>query len=562
MKKIVVKLLLLTVFTIADVELFAQAITDSTIKKIDAVFERWNTSTGPGCVIGIVQNDSVIFSKGYGLANLEYAIPNTPENIYAIASIAKQFTAYSIILLAKAGKLTLEDDIHKYFPHFRIKEKVTIRNLINHTSGIREVDHLLGMSGTRMQDVIYQGHVMKLLSMQEGLNFKPGDKYSYSNSGYHMLADIVQLVSGQSFRKFVDSAIFQPLGMTHSFVQDEYRDPIKNRSYGYEGVGGNKFRRGISNYAYSGAGNTFSTIADLSKWAGNLFNPKVGDRKDIQLLTTKGKLNNGKEISYAAGLFSVDYKGWTQYTHGGGDPGIANFFSIIPDLKLGFILLSNTDEINPYETVMKITDLFITEKKVNPLVITQKKDSADAVLANPKLFQKFTGTYKGDGGIIAITLENKRLIGKIFNNRFLLIPEGIDTFSILNNPGFKIAFNITQRDSSIDMQLPNDQTVHLIKELKFGTPTEKELQEFVGDYYSPELDIFYHVKRNGQRLYLDFLKYDDRVLTKVGPDHFTLSFWVDDLYFVRDSNKKINGFKVSSAGVKDLKFDKVGHPIK
>jgi CubicO group peptidase (beta-lactamase class C family) len=188
-----IKAISLSIFLIVTItnttKVFSQSIPDSTIKKIDSLFKTWNTNNSPGCAIGIVRNDSLIYAKGYGMANLEYGIPVTPETIFHMASVSKQFTAYSIVLLAKQGKLQLDDDIHKYLLWFPdLKEKITIRNLLNHTSGIRDQWQLLAISGTRLDDVITQEHIIKILGKQEALNFNPGEQYSYSNSGFTMLA--------------------------------------------------------------------------------------------------------------------------------------------------------------------------------------------------------------------------------------------------------------------------------------------------------------------------------------------------------------------------------------
>ncbi len=192
--------------------LFAQAIPDSTILKIDKLFARWNNTNTPGCVAGIVRGDSLIFSKGYGLANLEYEIPNTPQTIYHMASISKQFTAFSILLLAREGKLKLDDDIRKYLPWFPdLGHRITIENLLNHTSGIRDQWQLLAISGTRLDDVITQDQIVKILSRQRALNFVPGSQYMYSNSGFTLLAEIVKSITGKTLRQFTDSAIFMPL---------------------------------------------------------------------------------------------------------------------------------------------------------------------------------------------------------------------------------------------------------------------------------------------------------------------------------------------------------------
>ena len=212
-------LILVLISIVIAAKTFAQSLPDSTITKINKLFAQWDKGNSPGCAVAIVRNDSILFAKGYGMANLEYNIPIEPATIFHMASVSKQFTALSIVLLAKQGKLQLDDDIHKYLSWFPdLKEKITIRNLLNHTSGIRDQWQLLAISGTRLDDVITQDHIVKILSKQQALNFKPGEQYSYSNSGFTMLAEIVRSVTGQSLRQFTDSAIFKPLGMSqHAF---------------------------------------------------------------------------------------------------------------------------------------------------------------------------------------------------------------------------------------------------------------------------------------------------------------------------------------------------------
>src|ERR1043165_9303303 len=238
------RLFFLFVFSV----IILRASSQAPVEKIDSIFKTWSNSNTPGCAVGIVRNDSLIFAKGYGMANLEYGIPITPETIFHMASVSKQFTAYAILLLAKQGKLQLDDDIHKYLSWFPdLKEKITIHNLVNHTSGIRDQWQLLAISGTRIDDVITQEHIIKILSKQQALNFKPGDQYSYSNSGFTMLAEIVRSVTGQSLRQFTDSAIFKPLGMNNTHFHDDYTEIEKNRSYSYDRIDETHFSNSILN---------------------------------------------------------------------------------------------------------------------------------------------------------------------------------------------------------------------------------------------------------------------------------------------------------------------------
>ncbi len=317
----------------------AQVIADSTIKKIEKLFSKWNRVNSPGCVIGVVRHDSLIFSNGFGLANLEYDIKNTPETMYHMASVSKQFTAFSILLLAKQGKLSLDDDVRVYLPWFPdLKEKITIRHLLNHTSGIRDQWQLLAIAGTRLDDVIKQEHIIKILSAQKELNFKPGEKNSYSNSGYTMLSEIVKSITGQSLRKFTDSAIFKPLMMEQTHFHDNYTEIEKNRAYSYSMMDSVHFTNEVLAYSSSGATSLFSNVNDMSKWIINFYKPKIGDSNDIQNLTTKGKLADGSSINYGMGIGIFDYKGYTVFGHNGADAGFRTVVVVFPELQYGFII--------------------------------------------------------------------------------------------------------------------------------------------------------------------------------------------------------------------------------
>ena len=220
-----------------------QTLPDTMTRKIDSLFLKWNTGNSPGCTIGIIRNDSLIYARGYGMANLEYGIPNEPGTLFHMASISKQFAGWSMMLLASQGKIRLDDDVRKYLPWFPdLKHKITIQHLLNHTSGLRDQWQLLAISGTRLDDVIKQEQVVKILSQQRALNFNPGEQYSYSNSGFTMLAEIVKAVTGQTLRQFTDSAVFKPLGMTSTHFHDDYTEIEKytrlDTLYMYGGMSG------------------------------------------------------------------------------------------------------------------------------------------------------------------------------------------------------------------------------------------------------------------------------------------------------------------------------------
>ncbi len=539
---------------------FAQSLPDSVKQKIDSLYSKWNTSNTPGCTVGIIRNDSLIFSKGYGMANLEYSIPNTPGTIYHMASVSKQFTAYAIVLLASQGKLSLDDDIHKYLSWFPdLKEKITIRHLLNHTSGIRDQWQLLAISGTRLDDVITQDQIIKILSRQQALNFRPGDQYSYSNSGYTMLAEIVKSVTGQTLRKFTDSAIFKPLGMVNTHFHDDYTEIEKNRAYSYQRSDSMHFTNSILSYSNAGATSLFTNVNDLCKWVMNFYDPKAGSSADIDTLTQNGKLNSGKKLSYALGITSDTYKGWRQYAHSGGDAGFRTHLAIFPDIKMGFMVFSNLGDFNPSEKVYAMADLFIkdttTKKETAKAPL---RDSTAAILNDTLLMQKFAGNYIGDEGLpFSFDVKDRKLYYHIYGEHNFLIKDSKDTFSIPQAPHIKFIFGMKEKDTVVDVITP-DQLYHLKKYIKDTSQTDAVLKTYTGTYYCPELDCKYGIILRDHELLLTNNKYNDTKLTIVSNDHLITDYWwINHLMMLRDGKNNISGFEINAGRIMHLRFNKI-----
>ena len=558
-KKKLVILLLCSLIPVLSVN--AQALPDSITKKIDGLFTKWNTPNTPGCVIGIVRNDSLIYAKGYGLANIEYGVPNTPETIYHMASVSKQFTAYAIVLLAQQWKLKLDDDIHKYLPWFPdLKEKITIRHLLNHTSGIRDQWQLLAISGTRLDDVIKQEQIVKLLSKQKALNFKPGDQYTYSNSGFTMLAEIVKSVTGKTLRQFTDSVIFKPLGMNNTHFHDDYTEVVKNRSYSYYPREGGGFNNSILSYSNAGATSLFTNVNDLAKWLVNFYNPKVGTAEDIKLLTQKGKLNSGKESDYALGIVVNEFNGWKQYSHNGADAGYRTFATSFPDLKMGFIIFSNVGDFDIGRKGYELTSLFVkdTAKKATKPVASAI-DTSKAVLKDVVRAAKFSGNYiSEDGAQFSFKLKNQKLYWERYGQTDLLLNAGRDTFMVANAPEVKFLFSTVSPGDTLIKQWWPDGKRSLLKYVSSANYTEKQLQTYTGTYYCPELDCKYGITLKGKDLILTNNKYEDTKLRLIGQDHLRSDFWWrGHLKILRDNKNQIKGFEVNDGRVMHLRFNKI-----
>ncbi|HVS92466.1 MAG TPA: serine hydrolase domain-containing protein [Mucilaginibacter sp.] len=559
--KTILKLILPAVLLSISAGSFAQSISSEMAKRIDSLFKKWDSKTTPGYAIGVVRNDSLIYAKGYGMANLEYGVPITPETIFHMASVSKQFTAFSIILLARQGKLNLDDDIRKYLPWFPdLKQKITVRNLLTHTSGIRDQWQLLAIAGTRLDDVITQDQIVKVLSKQQALNFKPGDEWSYSNSGFTMLAEIVKSVTGKTLRQFTDSVIFKPLGMTHTHFHDDYTEIVPGRAYSYEEDGKGHYSNDILSYSNDGATSLFTNVDDMSKWLMNFYDHKVGDQKDIEQLTQKAVLNNGKVQGYAMGIAVDDYRGYQLYSHGGADAGYRTFVGVLPEVKMGFIVFCNLGDSDPQGKARQIADLFIPDH--SPKKTAQKKkytDQDQAILADTVSLKPFMGDYISDDGLhFGYRIKNKKLYWIAPNgNNNLLVKAAKDTFESFNQPEVKFSFSVNGRKKVVvDEFWPNNHRL-LVKYDTTSKP-DKALLAYTGKYYCPELDCSYSIVLKDHHLVLTNAKYDDTPLKLYGDDLLHDNFWwMDNLSIVRNAENKITGFEINSGRVMHVWFKKV-----
>jgi CubicO group peptidase (beta-lactamase class C family) len=532
-------------------QLFAQSIPDSIKEKLDRLFMKWNSANSPGCAIGIVRNDSLIYAKGYGMANLEYDIPNTPATIFPVGSIAKQFTAWSILLLERQGKLHLDDDIRQHLVWLPdLKEKITIRNLLNHTGGMRDHMKLLAIIGTNVMagDVITQEQAIRILSKQRELNFKPGEKFSYSNSGYSMLSEIVRSVSGLSLRQFTDSAIFRPLGMSNTHFHDDYTEIDNNHAYQYERKNNNNFKNSISNNSLVGSQGLYSNINDMSKWVVNFYEHKTGDQQMIDSLTKKGKLNNGKALLYARGIVVDTYRGWKQYSHDGQDVGARAYATVLPDLKMGFILFSNIGDLNAKAMSNQMAEFFIKDTTQNKKSAgLAYKESTEEIAKDSLSLQKYLGHYFGDDGMpVSFDFKDGKLYYYRTNNSGILVKESKDTFSIMNYPVVKFVFGINAKDTIVDV-FENDRVYHLQKYIR-DTPGDRVLQSYAGDYYCPELGCTYGIVLKDHQLILTNNKYTDTKLVWIKKDHLISDYWwINHLQMLRDGKNQVIGFEVNSS---------------
>ena len=367
--------------------------------KIDQLFSEWNRSDSPGAALAIVKDGEIIYKQGYGTANLEYDIPITTRSIFDIASVSKQFAAFAIATLSHEGKLSLDDDIRTYLPDVPdFGNTITIRHLLHHTSGLRDWVQSLVIAGDLMDDVISFKHILKMARHQKALNFEPGAAFLYSNTGYNLLAEIVERVTGDSFREWTDTHIFKPLGMTNSHFHDDYEMILKNRAYSYQTDENGGYKHAVNNTTALGSSSLYSTVEDLAKWILNFEDTRIGEQTVIEQMHQRGVLNNGEQIDYAFGLNIGEYRGLKTVGHSGSWRGFRSHLMRFPDQRFGVVILCNLDTFNPLSLAEKVADLYLADilapvETSEPEKATEPDESIKSEPLSPEQLTEFEGDY-------------------------------------------------------------------------------------------------------------------------------------------------------------------------
>ena len=492
------------------------------------------------------------------MANLEYDIPITPSTIFHIASVSKQFTVFSILLLEKEGKLSLDDNIRKYIPEVPDFGKIiTLRNLANHTSGLRDQWNLLGMAGWRLDDVITKEQILKLVSKQKELNFNPGDEFVYCNTGYTLLAEVVARVSGKTFPEYTEEFIFKPLNMTNTLFYDDHEKIVKNRAYSYKSAG-KGYKKSVLSYANVGATSLFTTVEDLSLWTLNFENPVVGNQDIFNKMSQKAVLNKGDTIEYALGQVINKYKGLNMVSHGGADAGYRTFLGRFPDQKFSVIVFSNDASNDPGTLAMKVADVYLkdeikTEGKDDKKEINKNKSSV-----NTDTLKTYVGQYELQPGfIITITEENGNIYGQATGQ------QKMELKAISSNE-----FSVIGVDAKLTFHRDIDNKINLLKLHQGGVfdaprmkPFDKSsvrLGEYAGQFHSDELSTEYTFVIKNDTLVATHSRLSDIKMTPAKTDVFNGDKWFfGQTEFIRDKNKSVIGCKVSSGRVRNIWFKKV-----
>ena len=442
--------------------------------QVDELFAEWDGEISPGAVVGIFMDGRIIYSKGYGVANLDYDIPITPQSVLRIGSISKQFIAMCIAMLAEQGKLSFDDDIRTYLPEMPdYGNQITIRHLLHHTSGIREYLALVNLIGKPEGSVFgyTTRELVELLSRQQKLKFEPGSQFSYTNSGYFLLAEIVTRVSGMKASAFAQENIFEPLGMTQTRFYDDPNAIIRNQAFGYSPKRDGGYRLDILRSNVIGDLGVITTVEDFLHWDNNFYENKLGagTKNLITMMSTRGRTSSGEDLSYALGLEFDSYRGLKTMGHGGSAVGYVAEFLQFPEQRFSVVILSNLSSFRPGRIARQVADLYLADQFSE----AQASDERDRTRPDA--------------------------------------PEPVERLTL-------------------------------------------ELEAFIGDFYSEELDFVYSFMVEGSSLQLE-IRGSRIELLPLSEDQF--GWGRRELNFFRDESGIVSGFTLDAGDVQDLNFQKI-----
>lgn len=519
---------------------------DSTTERVDRIFGAFTSET-PGCGVGISRDGKPAYVKTFGMSNLEYNVPLTTETVFESGSVAKQFTAGAIVLLALDGKLALEDDVRKFIPEVPVFPggPITIRMLLNHTSGLRDQWGLLSlMNEGPGQHVHTPETTIDLVAHQKMLNFPPGTRYLYSNTGYTLLGVIVARVSGKSLDAFTQERLFKPLGMTNTQWRDDYNEIVKNRATAYGG-GRGSYRTNMPVTNMIGNGGLLFTVGDMLTWLANLDDPKVGGVAWRDSLQVRGRLKNGKAIPYALGLSHAVYNGAVEISHSGSTAGYQTWTGRFPDQKIAIAVLCNIASANPTVLAHQIADVFIPRAPVAAATLPT------GTPLTPAQQQAWAGAYRDSStdGVIRFTPRGTSL-GFGDPVQLVLVP-----LSPTQLRGPTIHYQLVKVGAKRRvLRIAPDDTI-VFDEVAAADSSPRVLAQYVGTYVSDELGSGLAVTTENGQLQLLARPADKMRLRPSYKDGFT-GQGGQAVRFIRDKAGKVIGLSIFAGRVLDVRFRK------
>lgn len=533
-------------------------------KAVDQIFAKWSNTNSPGCAVAIIQDGEIIHQKGYGMADLEHDIPIRPSSVFYIGSVSKQFVAACMLLLDEQGKIKLDEDIRTYIPEFPdYGYKISIRNLIHHTSGIRDNLTLWELIGRSHLEEIPEEEIFELICRQQQLNFEPGTRYMYSNSCYFLMSIIVERVSGKSLREYADEHIFQPLGMKHSIFQDNNRRILKNRAFAYGENPDGSFNSMLMRFDLVGSGGLYSTVQDLYLWDQNFYNNQIGDRGQafIADMQTNGRFNDGTSVDYAFALVNGKYKGLSTVSHSGALGGYRAFYLRFPEQKFSVIILGNLASFVPGLLAEEVADIYLKGLLQTEQATVSVQPKLPTVSLSRKQLTSMTGSFWNEEDAYSRriylsedTLRYEREEGNESNLR----PIGKGHF-IMSDTQEELHVHFQTATTSKPMKMIltiGADTIATSTQYQAYEAERTDISKLTGNYYAPELDTHYQIKMDQKQVWLKLKNQAWQVLAPIKSD-LLIHSQIGQLHFHLGPKGEATGFHLNAGRVRGIKFQRV-----
>ncbi len=542
---------LVTVLLFMSTNLFTQnkkTINDSFQEVSQKIYDKRKDYRASGSYVIAIQNQGIVHKSANGLANLEHQVPVTDKTIFDLASIAKMFTGYSISFLEEQKLLSSNDNIRKYLPNFPdYGDTITIGNLVHHTSGIKNWTSLLLQQNWEFSDRISFDQLIRLIYAQKELDFIPGSQYKYSNSGYNLLVQIIEKVTGENFETWTYNNIFSPLSMNHTFFNATHNRIIPNLAQGYYYRNG-KYFKDYNNLTALGSSSLYSNGADMAKWMNFLLNPPDDKKKIIKRMFTTKKLNSGESNKYAYGIEVEEYNGTSFIGHDGSWASNTSYLVLLPEHNSGIFVIHNF-RTNTRFIINKYVDIFLPSKqKIVKKETLEYQEDEEIILTNEQLYS-YTGTYKlAPAWYMTITKKGNELFAKSNGeDAFPMTPVNDTTFTVAAYGNRAITFSQNESNKGIELIYRGKKS---LKRTIPKTSKNNNLRIYEGYYYCKELELLFNFKANANTLSANSIRIGNLKLTNLGNDEFYGVGVLIRVIFDRDSTGKIIGFYVSNSNGK------------
>lgn len=514
--------------------------------QVDDLFSAFASLETPGCAVGVTRDGAEVLTRGYGSADLENRIANTGATIFEAGSVSKQFTTAAVVLLAQDGKLSLDDDVRRFLPELpEYGAPITIRHLVTHTSGLRDWGSLASLGGwPRTTRTYTHEHMLDIAARQRELNYLPGDFYSYTNTGYNLMAVIVERVSGMPFAEFSRVRLFEPLGLAHTQWRDDYTRIVPGRAQAYRRTS-DGYRLNMPFENVHGNGGLLTTVGDLLRWTHLLERGEIAGPEFTREMHRQARLNNGREIEYAGGLFVTSHRGIPEVNHSGSTAGYRAFLTRYPDHGVAVAVLCNNATANATALARGVADLYLPASPASESATAATGIAGPEAAALPGLYRE---TRRGRPLRIA-----ERNGGLVAGNA-ALTPAGPGRYTLPGGATIIVGPPATAGVAAFRWTAADGDEVEYVREPEFA-PTAAELQAYAGRYHSDEVEATYTVTVEDGTLLLRERFGPAAELTPAYPDAFTLGGSV--IRFARDAGGRVTALSSASDRVWNLRFDRV-----